>query len=86
MKFWMDSFGWLGALCFLVSYFLLITKKWESTSFKYHIANILGAVLLVFNTIHDASFPSVFINGCWGLIAIYGLIEDREKKDKSPKI
>ncbi|MCH7412082.1 hypothetical protein MM213_01195 [Belliella sp. R4-6] len=80
MKFWMDSFGWLGALCFLVSYFLLITKKWESTSYKYHISNILGAVFLVLNTLHDASFPSVFINACWGAIAVYGMMVDRKKK------
>ncbi|MCH7410325.1 hypothetical protein MM239_13035 [Belliella sp. DSM 111904] len=86
VKFWMDSLGWLGALCFLISYFLLITKKWKSNSMRYHFANLLGAILLVVNTYYDASFPSVFINGAWGIIALLGMKMDwQNAKHESSK-
>jgi hypothetical protein len=78
LKFWMDGLGWLGAFCFLVSYYLMVIKKWKPTSFKYHFANLLGAVLLVVNTLYDSSFPSVFINGCWVGIALLGIVIDRK--------
>ncbi|MFC3417843.1 CBU_0592 family membrane protein [Algoriphagus hitonicola] len=73
MKIWMDLLGWLGAFCFLVSYGLLIGGKWKSNDLKYHLANVLGAVLLCINTWYDSSFPSVMINAIWGLIAVYGI-------------
>lgn len=37
----------MGALCFLASYYLLVTKKWKSTSYRYLIANLIGAVFFV---------------------------------------
>ncbi|KEO72701.1 CBU_0592 family membrane protein [Anditalea andensis] len=80
LKFWMDGFGWLGALCFLASYYLLVTKKWKSTSYRYHIANLIGAVFLLTNTLYDVSYPSVFINGCWAGIALIGMVVDRKQK------
>ncbi|ERM81785.1 hypothetical protein P872_19210 [Rhodonellum psychrophilum GCM71 = DSM 17998] len=78
LKFWMDGLGWLGAVCFLASYYLLITKKWKSSSFKYHLANLLGALFLVVNTLYDTSFPSVFINLCWAAMAVLGMVVDRK--------
>lgn len=75
-----DLAGWLGAFCFLVSYFLLITKVWKSTSVIYHLFNILGGLLLTVNTLYDVSYPSAFINFTWALIAFYGLYSDYLKK------
>jgi hypothetical protein len=79
LKIWMDGLGWLGAMCFLVSYFFLITKKWKSNSMRYHLSNLFGALFLVANTIYDASFPSVFINGTWAGIALMGMWMDKGK-------
>lgn len=79
MKMWIDLLGWVGAALFLISYGLLVGKKWRSNEARYHLANILGAILICINTWFDASYPSVFINGVWGAIAFYGLINDRKK-------
>ncbi len=78
-KLVMDLLGWTGAMCFLISYFLLITKRWQADSYRYHFSNLLGGLLLVVNTFYDSSFPSVFINGSWAGIAILGIILDRKK-------
>ncbi|WP_297337571.1 hypothetical protein [Algoriphagus sp.] len=82
MKVWMDFIGWLGAICFLVSYGLLISGKWKPDDLKYHLANVLGAVLLCINTWYDSSFPSVMINAIWGLIAVYGIKKSSQGKIK----
>lgn len=73
-----DSLGWLGAFLFLIAYFLLIIKKWHSTSSPFHLANILGGVFVGASALHDNSYPSAFINFAWALIALYGLYTDNK--------
>jgi len=79
-KILFDTLGWLGALLFLVSYFLLIIKKWSSTSIPFHLCNILGGVLVGVSALYDHSYPSAFINLAWALIAFYGFYTDHLKK------
>lgn len=74
-----DILGWLGALLFLVSYFLLVIKRWKSTSFNFHICNILGGFFVGISALYDLSFPSAFINFAWGFIALYGMYNDQLK-------
>ncbi|RZK42393.1 MAG: hypothetical protein EOO90_07195 [Pedobacter sp.] len=57
-----DGLGWLGALLFLISYFLLVTKRWASTSFKFHLFNVFGGLFLSMSTLYDGSYPATFIN------------------------
>lgn len=75
-----DVLGWLGALFFLIAYFLLITKKWQATSLVFHCANIAGGLLLGASAIFDHSYPSAFINLAWAGIAVYGLFNDNLRK------
>ncbi|MFD2874239.1 hypothetical protein ACFS5N_17285 [Mucilaginibacter ximonensis] len=77
-----EAIGWLGVLLFLVSYLLLIAKKWKSTSYAYHVCNLLGGFLLGCNAYIDRSFASAFINILWGFIAVYGIYTDKWKRNK----
>ena len=77
-----DTLGWIGALLFLISYFLLISKRWLATSFAFHICNILGGVLLSASTLYDASYPATFVNLAWAMIAGYEMYNDQIKKNK----
>ncbi|XOV93047.1 MAG: hypothetical protein ACFHWX_22970 [Bacteroidota bacterium] len=74
-----DVIGWLGAACYLIPYFLLISKKIRSTSAIYHVLNILGSFFLIINTFYYGATPSAFTNSIWGGIAIYGMISDRKR-------
>ncbi|WP_439650763.1 CBU_0592 family membrane protein [Mucilaginibacter lacusdianchii] len=75
-----DILGWLGALLFLVSYFLLIIKKWRPTSSAFHWANIWGGIFVGASACYDSSYPSAFINFAWAIIALYGLYTDQFRK------
>ncbi|MBE7176099.1 MAG: hypothetical protein INR69_06830 [Mucilaginibacter polytrichastri] len=74
-----DALGWLGALLFLVSYALLITKRWSSTHTAYHVFNILGGILIGTSALYDHSFPGAFINIMWAMLALYGLYRDHNR-------
>jgi hypothetical protein len=80
-KIFFDSIGWLGALLFLVSYFLLIIKKWKPTSVLFHLFNIGGGVFVGASALYDFSYPSAFINFAWAFIGLYGLYADHFKKN-----
>ena len=80
-KILFDTIGWLGALLFLGSYFLLIIKKWISTSDHFHVCNVLGGLLVGVSALYDRSYPSAFINLAWALIALYGFYTDHLKKN-----
>lgn len=75
-----EIIGWLSVFLFLISYLLLITKKWKSTSYAYHGFNLFGGFLLGVNAYIDRSFASAFINIIWGFIALYGMYNDKWKK------
>lgn len=75
-----DILGWLGAMLFLVSYFLLIVKKLRPTSFAFHLANVLGGFFVGASALFDHSYPAAFINIAWGGIAIYGMYTDNYRK------
>lgn len=77
-----DTIGWIGALLFLISYFLLISKRWLATSFAFHLCNILGGVLLSASTLYNASYPATFVNLAWAIIAGYGMYNDQIKNNK----
>ncbi len=79
-KMLFDVLGWLGAFAFLISYFLLIIKKWRPTSVAFHLSNILGGLLIGVSALYDRSYPSAFINLAWGAIAFYGMYTDQWKK------
>ena len=79
-----QGMGWLGTLLFLVSYYLLVTKKWRLSSYAFHISNLLGGILLGINTYVDHSYPAAFINIAWALLALYGMYNDKWRKRGRP--
>ena len=81
-KILFDVLGWLGAFLFLISYFLLIIKKWKPTSVAFHATNILGGLFVGSSALYDHSHPSAFINFAWALIAVYGMYTDQFSKNR----
>lgn len=68
-----ETLGWIGSICFIFSYYMLINKKWTSTQSIYHWFNIIGSLLFVLNGAFYSAWAVIFINLAWGCIAIYGL-------------
>jgi len=54
--------GWIGALLYIIAYFLISIKKLQADQVIFQLLNILGGVCLVVNSLHQSDYPSVFTN------------------------
>lgn len=74
MEFWIDIFGWIGALLILMAYALISFKKVEGNSLVYQLLNIFGSIFLVINTYYWGAIPSTLVNIIWAIIAVFAII------------
>lgn len=79
-KLLFDFAGWFGALLFLISYLMLIIKKWPATSLVFHLYNLFGGLFIFLSAYYDHSYPAAYINLAWAFIAAYGIFNDILKK------
>jgi hypothetical protein len=70
-----DVLGWIGAVAVLAAYILVSANKIGGKSFTFQLLNLLGAALLIINTIALKAYPSAFVNVVWSGIAIYFLVK-----------
>ena len=78
---WIDIFGWIGVVLFLVAYILVSIRKLEGDSLLYQAMNIVAGVLLVANSLYYHAMPSVGVNAAWIGIGVFALVR---KKTKAP--
>lgn len=81
-------FGWIGAGLLLLAYFLLIHKNLSSRSRTYQWMNVIGSLLLAFNTFSLKAYPSFVTNILWFIVGLYGLFHAVKhfKKQKASRI
>lgn len=65
--------GWVGAITFVVAYFLLSLNVISAERVLYHFLNALGGVCLVINSVFLDDTPNFFVNFIWMLIALYSI-------------
>lgn len=79
-KIVIEILGWVGSTEVILAYALVSSQKIESDNFWYQFLNLTGAILLIINTIYNESYPSMFINVVWVVIAIVALSKMRFKR------
>jgi hypothetical protein len=60
-----EVIGWIGALLYIIAYFLISIKKLQADQVIFQLLNILGGVCLIVNSLHQSDYPSVLLNGIW---------------------
>ena len=73
MTFAINLFGWIGAAALLTAYWLVSTQKAPGDSRTYQGMNLLGAVLVLVNSLYYGAYPSVGVNAVWIAIGAYTL-------------
>ena len=73
MTFAINLFGWIGAAALLGAYWLVSTQKAPGNSKTYQGMNLLGAVLVLVNSLYFGAYPSVGVNAVWIAIGAYTL-------------
>ncbi len=67
--------GWMGALIYLLAYFLLGIHIISAEKSLFHILNALGGFCLVINSIHLKDAPNFVLNLLWAFIALYSIVQ-----------
>lgn len=73
MKSLVEIVGWLAAAMLLIAYLLLTSGRISAKSGLYQWMNVIGGAGLIVNSGWNGAYPSVFLNGVWVLIGIYGV-------------
>ena len=74
-----EVIGWIGALLYIIAYFLISIKKLQADQVAFQLLNILGGVCLIVNSMHQSDYPSVFTNGVWAAIGVFAIYYNKRK-------
>ncbi|MBM3151565.1 MAG: hypothetical protein FJZ96_05070 [Chloroflexi bacterium] len=83
INLWIDIFGWIGVVLFLVAYVLVSIKRLEGDSIFYQAMNIVAGILLVVNSLYYHAMPSVGVNAAWIGIGVFALVRRWRKSVQS---
>jgi len=73
MTLLINVLGWIGAAVLLSAYWLVSTQRASGTSRRYQGMNLLGALLVLANSLYHGAHPSVGVNAFWIAIGLYTL-------------
>ena len=73
MTFAINVLGWIGAAVLLSAYWRVSTQKTTGHSRMYQGMNLLGATLVLMNSLDYGAHPSVAVNAAWIAIGAYTL-------------
>ena len=70
---WFDVVGFIGVLLIVVAYLLLQLDKLPSSSPKYSLLNVGGALLIIVSLIFAFNLSAFIMEVFWLLISLLGL-------------
>ncbi|HML10956.1 MAG TPA: hypothetical protein VK432_08845 [Stellaceae bacterium] len=68
------TIGLLGAAVFVVAYFANQARWLKSEDWRFPVANLAGALLILISLFGEWNLPSVVIEAFWAAISVYGLV------------
>ena len=77
-----EAIGWIGAALLILGYYLIQTNKVKHDNTMYMLLNIIGAFLLLLNTMYHHAYPSVVANAVWTIIGLWVAIRIWSGEDK----
>ena len=72
--------GWIGSIAVVAAYGLNSYQKIKSDSLIFQFLNLIGAILLIINSIYKQVYPFTFINSVWTVIAVVAIVGIVKKK------
>jgi hypothetical protein len=78
MELLINILGWIGSILIVGAFGLNSLGKISSDTKIYQIANIIGGICFIVNTIHLKAYPSAFVNVVWVIIGFVALSKKKE--------
>jgi hypothetical protein len=69
-----DALGLAGAVTFLAAFAGIQTGRLDPHGAPYLLMNFAGAVLVLLSLLFAFNLASFFLEVCWALVALYGLV------------
>jgi hypothetical protein len=79
-----NALGWIGAAALLTAYWLVSTRRTKGDSVTYQALNLLGAVLVLVNSLYYGAYPSVGVNAVWVAIGLFALATRKPRGESHP--
>ena len=76
MAFVINVSGWIGVAALLAAYWLVSMQKMTGDSRAFQGLNLVGAVLVLMNSLYYGAYPSVGVNAAWIAIGVYTLAKN----------
>ena len=73
MAFAIGVIGWIGAAVLIDAYWLVSTRRTTGNSGAYQVLNLVGAILVLANSLWNGAYPSVGVNAVWIAIGLHAL-------------
>lgn len=70
-----DLAGLAGAALLIVAYFLNQQRWLPSDDWRFPLANLLGATLILVSLWFEWNLPSVAIEVVWALVSLWGIVK-----------
>ena len=77
-EIFVETIGWIASILIVGAFALNSFGKISATSKVYQLANLLGGIFFVANTIYHGAYPSAVVNVVWVIIALSALIKLRK--------
>lgn len=71
------ALGILAPAMFLYAYAMVSLGRWQSTMLRFHVLNLLGALLILLTLIEQWNLPVLILECCWAAISLYGIAKAR---------
>ena len=74
-EIFVETIGWIATILIVGAFALNSFGKIASTSKLYQLANLVGGIFFIVNTVHHKAYPSAGVNIVWVIIAISALLK-----------
>jgi hypothetical protein len=68
-----NAIGYVGAILYLLGYFLLSIRQISGHSYVFQLFNLFGAAGVTTAAVYNHDAPSILLNVAWGTIALCSL-------------
>ena len=68
------AMGWIGTVGTIGAYVMLSRGRWNATSVRYGVINMIGGLLGATGSAAYGAWPSVFSNLVWAGVAVHSIV------------
>ncbi len=77
-EIFVETLGWIASILIVGAFALNSFGKIASTSKPYQLANLIGGIFFIANTVYHKAYPSAVVNLVWVIIAISALLKQKK--------